>query len=488
MTRQGFFMGIVWLICSIPMQAQDLTIHNAACDGNIAAMDSLLATVDINLQNGTESTPLQLAAFCRQSEAFHFLIKKGADVNILNRFQETALYYAIRARDSSMVASLLEKGAIVNMVNGENRTPIFRAVQFGQEGILDMLIQAGGDVNLGESPMHEAVLFEELHILKKLINEETEIDPLNNYENTPLAIAQRQGSTEVIDFLISKGADPKKVKSFNLRGDYVGQPLPGSEAVIFAKGFISTENFNHTPAFNPDQTEVYYTLESQLAHGGTIMVSRLIDGKWKAPEPSPIEGDFREIDPFITSDGTKMYYSSNRPVNGKEDPNNIDLWMVHIDGDTWSDPIHLGEDVNTEYLDWFPTVSDKGNLFFSTGPNASSNIVYSEFKDGKFQKAISLGDSVNSEARDYDPLIAPDESFVMFSSNRPGGIGSVDIYISFRQPDGSWGKAKNMGPTVNTTGGEFAPKLSADGKYLFFNRGGEIYWRDARIIEELKND
>lgn len=472
------------LLISVGLQAQ--TVHSAACDGNVQQLDSLLQTTDINLTNNTQSTPLHFAAFCRKPEAFHFLIRKGADVNAINRFEESALYYAIRARDSSMVHALFEKGAEVNMVNNENRSPVFRAVQFDTQPILNMLIEAGADVNLGESPLHEAVLNNNLGILKRLVNEETQLDPINNYNNTPLAMALRQGSTEIADFLISKGADKSKVKSYNLAGPYAGQVVPGLEAKIFAQGFISIENFVHTPAFNPDQTEIYYTLESRLAHGGTIMVSRLIDGKWTTPVPSDIQGDYREIDPFITNDGKRLFYSSNRPVNGKEDPDNIDLWMIEIDGDTWSEPIHLGEEVNTEYLDWFPTLSDKGNLFFSTGPNPSSNIVYSEFRDGTYQKAVSLGDSVNSESRDYDPLIAPDESFVIFSSNRPGGFGSVDLYISFRKEDGSWTKAKNMGEAINTSTIEFAPKLSSDGKYLFFNRGGDIFWIDSEIIESLR--
>ena len=153
------------------------------------------------------------------------------------------------------------------------------------------------------------------------------------------------------------------------------------------------------------------------------MVTRYVDGKWTKPEPADIEGAYREIDPFITNDGSKLFYSSNRPVNGIEDETNIDLWMVNINGEEWSEPIHLGNKVNTEYLDWFPTLSDRGTLFFSTGPNRSSNIVYSLMEDGEYGEPISLGDSVNSSSRDYDPLIAPDESFVIFSSNRPGALG-----------------------------------------------------------------
>ncbi len=463
--------------------SQDL--HQAACDGNISQLDSLLQTSNIDLKNGTESTPLHIAAFCRQTEAVRYLVNQGAKVNATNQYDETPLYYAIRARDSVMVKGLLDKGAKINILNFENISPFFRAVQFDNPTIIKLLLSKGADVNLGTSSLHDAVLNNSPEVLKMAINDSTEIDPINDYGHTPLTIALRQESNELIEILLSKGADTTKVKEYVLNGPYAGQSLPDTIATVFARGFISTEDFVHTLAFNPEQTEIYYTLESGLMHGGTIMVTRLIDGKWTQPKPSDISGNYREIDPYITTDGTKLFYSSNRPVNGVEDPANIDLWMIDIEGESWGEPVHLGDEVNTEYLDWFPTVSDYGNLFFSTGPNRSSNIVKSQILDGKFQKGVSLGDSVNSTFRDYDPLIAPDESFMIFSSNREGGYGSVDLYISYRKGNGDWTKAVNMGETVNSPRAEFASKLSFDGSYLFFNRGGEIFWIDASIIEKL---
>jgi len=471
---------------SIPGWSQN--IHRSACDGDIAQIDSLLQTVDINERSNTNSTPLHIAAFCGQVEVVHFLIEKGADVDARNTYEDVALHYAISARDSTIVRNLIDTGAELDVVNADNVTPVFQAIRFDNLMLTNMLVESGADVNLGKSPLHDAVLNNNIETLKLAINDDTNIDPTNEYENTPLAIAIRQGSDEIMEFLVSKGADIEKTEAleYNLKGPYAGQQVPDSVATVFAKGFISTENFVHTPAFNPDQTEIYYTLESTLAHGGTIMVTRLVDGTWTQPVPTDIEGNYREIDPFITNDGKKLLYSSNRPVDGNEDQNNIDLWMVNIDGERWSDPIHLGEKVNTEYPDWFPTLSDSDNLFFSTGPSSSSNIVFSQFRDGEYQEAVSLGDSVNSPSRDYDPLIAPDESYVIFSSNRPGGFGSVDLYVSYKKEDGAWTMAKNMGETVNTSIIEFAPKLSSDGKYLFFNRGADIYWVDAKIIEDMR--
>ncbi len=453
-------------------------------------MDSLLQTASVDTVNSAGTSLLLAAVFCRQQEVFDYLIEKGADVTIQNEYGGSPIVYAARNANVNMVTTLLDKGADVNAATIEGFNPLYVAVQRDSEETVQLLLDNGAKVasdTAGISPLQWAVLNENQNIVEKLIEHSADIDAVNNIGNTPLAIALRQGSMKIAELLIYHGADKNKVRTFDLRGPYAGQPDPGLKATAFAPGFVTTENFNHTPGFSPDGNIIYFTTESKPLHWGSIMETRYENGRWTAPEPASVEGDFREIDPFVTLDGLAMYYSSDRPINpGDTVTGNIDMWMVKKEGNGWGEPIHLGPEVNSEHAEWFPTLSANGNLYFSTGPGRSSNIVYSEFKDGKYQAPIDLGDSVNSERRDYDPFIAPDESYVMWSSNRPGGLGSIDIYISFRKGDGTWGKAKNMGELVNSSAGEFAPRVSPDGKYLFFNRRGDIYWISAEVIETLR--
>ena len=154
---------------------------------------------------------------------------------------------------------------------------------------------------------------------------------------------------------------------------------------------------------------------------------------------------------------------------------------------SWSSPIYLGSKVNNEnHDDRFPRLSNSGRLYFSTGPDRSSNIVYSSFKSGVFSEPTDLGPLVSSNSRDYDPVVVPDESYIIFSSNRENGFGSVDLYISFKDSNGHWQKAINMGNLINTDTIEFAPRLSPDGKFLFFNRAASIYWVSTKCIDKLK--
>ena len=89
------------------------------------------------------------------------------------------------------------------------------------------------------------------------------------------------------------------------------------------------------------------------------------------------------------------------------------------------------------------------------------------------------------------PFIAPDETYIIWDGQRDSAVRNAELYISFRQKDGSWGEAIKMGDTINTEASEFAASVTPDGKYLFFNRNmgpgnPDTFWVDAQIIETLR--
>ncbi|TFG74501.1 MAG: hypothetical protein E4H23_11925 [Chrysiogenales bacterium] len=149
------------------------------------------------------------------------------------------------------------------------------------------------------------------------------------------------------------------------------------------------------------------------------------------------------------------------------------------------------------------------------GGLGKGDIYISRFENDQYAEPENLGSAINNEHFDMDPFIAPDESYLIFSSSRPGGSGNNDLYISFRKPDGGWSAAVNMGSAVNSYAHEIHPFVSRDGKYLFFcskrriaykrhsdpplsfpdkinwlakpgNELEDIYWVDAGIIKKLK--
>lgn len=104
-----------------------------------------------------------------------------------------------------------------------------------------------------------------------------------------------------------------------------------------------------------------------------------------------------------------------------------------------------------------------------------------------------MGPEINTGKWTARPFIAPDESYLIWDSEREGGYGGSDLYISFREEGGAWGPAINMGDAVNSDKRDAYASVTPDGKYILFNRGVDlennnvdIYWVSADIIEALR--
>jgi Tol biopolymer transport system component len=113
-------------------------------------------------------------------------------------------------------------------------------------------------------------------------------------------------------------------------------------------------------------------------------------------------------------------------------------------------------------------------------------------KGGAYTTVESLGNRVRTTSGESEPFVSPDESYLIFiSQTRPGGIGGWDLWITFREKDGSWTEPSNLGPDVNTADDEYGPRVTPDGQYLFFTRERrgrtmDIYWVSARVIDRLR--
>lgn len=438
------------------------SIHRSACNGNLKRVDSLLQTTDINVLDKNGRTPLLFATGCRRDSVFDLLISKGADVNIGDK---NGLY------------------------------PILFAVQFGKESFVDALLDKKADVNVigqdGNSPLHKAVLQGNIEITQKLIMANADLNAKNKRGNTVLEIAKREKYDSIFSLLSLQGADKSLVKKFQIKGEYIDEEVPDLTPKMFAPNIVSVENNVHTAMFHPNMKEFYFTKALVKEQAEAIMVMNKVDGKWTQPKRWVILEDQFEFDTFITPDGSKLFFCSQKKVRESDENRNADMWMLNREGNSWEKAIHLGNDLNTDGNEWFPTASNKGTLVFSISKGRKSTIYYSKWVNGKYEKPIPFDDEINSGGYDYDPLIAPDESYLIFASGREGGFGSNDLYISFKKEDGSWTQAKNMGEKINSKTTDYAPSLSPDGKYFFFTSNvqgsSDIYWVSAQIIEELRD-
>ena len=261
-----------------------------------------------------------------------------------------------------------------------------------------------------------------------------------------------------------------------LSGPYLGQKPPGLTPEVFAPGIVSTDDWEKSGVFTPDLKEFHFIREVGDVEGNTKQVSIVIQYKnnqWKESVASSRMG-------FISPDGKTMHFG--RKYKERTEAG-------------WSEIKSLGtpfKDIRIMRL----TVSAKGTYVFDA--MGEGILRYSRLIDGKRQEPKLFGKEINSGRFNAHPFIAPDESYILWDGRRDSGYGKADIYISFRQQDGSWGDAINLGDKINTDTSEMGARVTPDGKYLFFNRNvgkvkptdkydnKNIFWVDAQIIETLR--
>lgn len=277
-----------------------------------------------------------------------------------------------------------------------------------------------------------------------------------------------------------------------LRGPYLGQDAPGNQSMVFAPDMISTDDGELNSVFALDGREFYFSRRGVPGKPSTIMVSRMIDDVWTRPVPVDFSGVYNDIDLFIVPGGESMIFCSRRPhEKGETEKYDHDFWISKRVGDRWADPVLFAEEALSDYEDFYPVVTASGNLYFNSQRDGQrvNNIYCSRYIDGSYSDAEKLPEPINSDYREFDAYISPDESMIFFSSMRPGGYGAADIYLSVQQPPGKWSDPVNLGPEINSANSEYGSIMSPDGNCFFYtsNKSGneDIYWISAKLFDQL---
>ena len=509
---------------------------------------------DVNTHNNYGTTPLHYASYYGQREIVRLLIEKKAQLDSHSEYVSTPLFFAVTKGHADVARILIEAGAGVDIADRQNKTPLHAAAQGGHVECVRLLLDAGADRTVitesGETILHSACIGGKQEIVNQVADSASTFGDRDNLGRTPLFDAAENGNAEVVnaivaktdpDFslkcsdgstylhaaaegglkefaaaLIDKGISVNTENMFGLTpldiatkkgnaemsqllkrhgatigsapdssGEYVDRHKPGLTPVLFAPGIVSTPDFNERDVtFTPDGDELYFT-RWPINNTWNIMVMKKQGSSWVHPQKASIASDYVDAEACVTHDGKKIFFISNRPRSGAGSPESMEIWFAARDGGGWSSPHLLGDKFKGGY---YPTFTDSGTMYFT---DAKSNIARSQLVNGEYGDVLSLSDSVNTSASEYNSLIAPDESYLIFTSKGRGkGYGNDDLYISFRRTDGTWTEARNMGPRINSFAREYCPALSHDGKYLFFcsTRLGteDIWWVDAKCIEELK--
>ena len=272
-------------------------------------------------------------------------------------------------------------------------------------------------------------------------------------------------------FLTDCTTKSQKVKDNDippLENRYLGQNPPGLIPELFAPSIVSTEEYLETVVtFLPDMKELSFTRSGGKYKEPTLFVMQNKNNKWSRKSiPSTDINKYKE----------------------RFNPNVLEMKKHEVFKDI---PI-VGFSVSAKKTYYFYV------LDFKDG--GSGYMSYSRLINGKYETPIKMNDAINTGKYIAHPFIAPDESYLTWDAE-VDGKNTPDIFISFRQKDGSWGAAINMGDKINTPLYEQHAIVTPDGKYLFFWRGdvktredgsryvvGSPYWVDAKIIETLKSN
>lgn len=306
--------------------------------------------------------------------------------------------------------------------------------------------------------------------------------------------------TTLIISILLLGFCSAQEKPPEIEGPYLGQAAPGYEAEIFAPGIISTKNAEGCSGFLKNGTVFVWSAmapDSDWRYKPTFWME-LKDGHWTEAALVP----FNDLSPYnftVAPDDKSLYFTAIRPPEDHglllEQSN---IWVVVKTADGWSEPLMLGPSINTDsFYENYPSVTADGTIYYMSRREdgvGKTDIYRSRWFEGIFQTAENLGPVINTEESDQDPFIAHDESYLIFCQDKKEGYGSYDLYISFRQSDGTWSPPRNMGRNINSPDAEFRPYITPDGRYLFFtssrseSMNGDIYWVDAAVISELKGE
>jgi Tol biopolymer transport system component len=222
-----------------------------------------------------------------------------------------------------------------------------------------------------------------------------------------------------------------------------------------------------------------------------IKFMRKENNRWTAPQLAAFLGQHDNMYPTFSYDDKKLFYSSDRPTRAGEEVKERGIWFVETKEQGWSEPQYIGFDSLDVYA---LSVAKNGNLYFMAQRSDNQglyDLYCSRFVNGEYAPPEKLAAPINTPYYEDCPYVAPDESYMIFESSRPGGFGGLDLSFSNQSVDGSWSEPRNLSAAINTSFSERFAQISRDGKYFFFgsNRNGnfDIYWVDVRVIDELRS-
>ncbi len=251
--------------------------------------------------------------------------------------------------------------------------------------------------------------------------------------------------------------------------DSAAEIAENSEPTLFEPGIISTGFDDAHVTFAPDGDSLYFIRNTPDFVHWTVLVAKRYGKRWGSVSVAPFSGRWSDADIFVSRDGKRLFFVSTRPVNDVAKTDS-DIWTMERGGSGWGEPRHVPE-LSSEGYEWYPTLTESGVIYFGSerqGGLGSSDLWRARWLGDQFSAPENLGPRINSDEQEIEPLIAPDESWMIFAARgRKESAGSYDIYVTYNCADG-WTEPQPLKGGVNSEGWDFGPRLSPDGKVFYF--------------------
>lgn len=257
---------------------------------------------------------------------------------------------------------------------------------------------------------------------------------------------------------------------------------------------INTAEYEYFPALTADGNTFLFTRNIREGEGveaprqEDFYISKKVNNTWQTANPiNSVNTLGNEGAPSLSADGEIMFFASCMEMTGdygssdRKGYGSCDIFYAQKINGKWSKPRNAGAMINTRNWETQPSFSSDGKtLYFIRGIVSREGIknpdIYSSVigEDGKFSEPVKLSDNINTPEGEESVFIHPDNQTIYFSSEGHPGMGRLDIFMSKRNADGSWGKAVNLGYPINSVADENSLVVDANGKlaYLASEREG----------------
>jgi len=269
---------------------------------------------------------------------------------------------------------------------------------------------------------------------------------------------------------------------------------------------VNSEKNEYWPSLSIDESRLIITVldpvdQSKFSKMATVQEdfyesTRRPDGSWtrRRNVGAPLNTDDNEGAQTVSADGRFLFFTA---CNREDGAGKCDIYVSENENGYWSVPVNLGYPVNTSYSEKHPSISPDGRkLFFASDrPGGLGGLdiwMTQKNSSGSWSFPVNLGDKVNTPGNEQSPFIHPDNQSIYFSSEGHQNMGKGDIFISRQDSNKQWTRASNLGYPINTWNNEVGLFVNAAGDMAYYSsdrlkdRGLDIYefplYTEARPI------